>query len=143
MDDSAYGELHCRSWYSFGRGASSVDELVVRAAKLGYQALALTDRDNLTGVLELAEAARAAGIKPIVGAEVTVAHPELEPAPITLLAENAAGYSNLCRLISSAHRAGERRHPQLDPGELSTHGEGLIALLGSPGGHLARHLDSG
>ena len=143
MDAPVYSELHCRSWYSFGRGASSVDELVVRAAKLGYQALALTDRDNLTGALELAEAARAAGLKPIVGAEVTMAHPELGPAPITLLAESAAGYSNLCRLISSAHRGGERRHPQLDPVKLSAHGGGLIALLGSPGGHLARHLDSG
>ncbi len=142
MDEPGYSELHCRSWYSFGRGASSVDELVVRASRMGYQALALTDRDNLTGALELAAAARAAGIKPIVGAEVTVAHPELSPAPVTLLAETAAGYSNLCRLISSAHRAGERRHPQLDPGELSDHGEGLIALLGSPGGHLAQLLRS-
>ncbi len=135
-----YSELHCRSWYSFGRGASSVDELAARAAELGYEALALTDRNNLTGALELAEAATAVGVKPLIGVELMVHHPALEPAPITLLAETGDGYSNLCRLITRAHIDGERRNPVLDPTLLGEHGSGLIALLGSPESHLAQLL---
>ncbi len=143
MELPSYSELACRSWYSFGRGASSVDELVARAAQLGYRALALTDRNNLTGALELAAAAQAVGIKPIIGAELAIAHDQLKPAPITLLAETGIGYANLCRLISNAHQRGDRRDPVLDRGQLAEHGQGLIALVGAPGGHLAQLLAAG
>ena len=67
-----YIELHCHSAYSFLDGASHPEELVVRAAELGYPALALTDHDGVYGSLEFAHAAKIAGVRPITGAEVTL-----------------------------------------------------------------------
>ena len=64
-----YVELHCHSAYSFLDGASHLEELVARAAELGYEALALTDHDGVYGSLEFAHAAKLAGIRPITGAE--------------------------------------------------------------------------
>ena len=67
-----YVELHCHSAYSFLDGASHPEELVARAAELGYPSLALTDHDGVYGSLEFAHAAKHAGIRPITGAEVTI-----------------------------------------------------------------------
>ena len=99
-----YVELHCHSAYSFLDGASQPEELAARAAELGYEALALTDHDGVYGSLELAHAARSLGVRPITGAEVTLAG----GAHVTLLVESRRGYANLCRLLTSAH-AGTRR----------------------------------
>ena len=68
----AYVELHCHSAYSFLDGASHPEELALRAAELGYEALALTDHDGVYGSLELAHAAKLVGVRPITGAEVTL-----------------------------------------------------------------------
>ena len=68
-----YVELHAHSAYSFLDGASLPEELAVRAAELGYEALALTDHDGVYGSLEFAHAAKAFGVRPITGAEVTLA----------------------------------------------------------------------
>ena len=68
-----YVELHAHSNFSFQEGASSVEELVARAVELGYPALALTDHDNLCGAMRFARKAKRAGLRPITGAEVTVA----------------------------------------------------------------------
>src|SRR5437899_1463163 len=68
-----YVELHCHSAYSFLDGASLPEELAVRAAELGYEALALTDHDGVYGSLEFAHAAKSFGVRPITGAEVTLA----------------------------------------------------------------------
>jgi len=68
-----YAELHAHSNFSFLEGASHVEELVLRARELGYEALALTDHDGLHGAMEFAQCARAWGLKPITGAEVTLA----------------------------------------------------------------------
>ncbi len=67
-----YVELHCHSGFSFLDGASHPEELVLRAAELGYPALALTDHNGLYGSMEFAHEAREAGIRPITGAEVTL-----------------------------------------------------------------------
>jgi len=99
-----YVELHCHSAYSFLDGASQPEELAARAAELGYEALALTDHDGLYGSLEFAHAAKAFGVRPITGAEVTLEG----GAHVTLLAESRRGYGNLCRLLTAAH-AGTRR----------------------------------
>ena len=72
----------------------------MRAAELGYEALALTDHDGVYGSLEFAHAAKAFGVRPITGAEVTL----VGGAHVTLLVESQAGYSNLCRLLTEAHR---------------------------------------
>ena len=75
-----YAELHCHSNFSFQEGASSVEELVTRAQDLGYRALALTDHDNLCGAMRFARKAKRVGLKPITGAEVTLAAGEAPAA---------------------------------------------------------------
>src|SRR5947207_1591690 len=70
---ASYVELHCHSAYSFLDGASLPEELAVRAAELGYEALALTDHDGVYGSLEFAYAAKHFGVRPITGAELTLA----------------------------------------------------------------------
>ena len=82
-----YVELHAHSAYSFLDGASQPEELAARAAELGYTALALTDHDGVYGSLEFAHAAKHFGVRPITGAEVTLAG----GAHVTLLVEDAAG----------------------------------------------------
>src|ERR671921_2302716 len=94
-----YVELHCHSAYSFLDGASLPEELAVRAAELGYEALALTDHDGVYGSLEFAYAAKAFGVRPITGAEVTLS----DGSHVTLLVETPQGYANLCRLLTAAH----------------------------------------
>src|ERR687884_215499 len=79
-----YVELHAHSAYSFLDGASLPEELAARAAELGYEALALTDHDGVYGSLEFAHAAKAFGVRPITGAEVTLADGSL----VTLLERN-------------------------------------------------------
>ena len=94
-----YVELHAHSAYSFLDGASHPEELALRAAELGYEALALTDHDGVYGSLEFAHAAKHFGVRPITGAEVTLHG----GAHVTLLVESATGYANLCRLLTAAH----------------------------------------
>src|SRR5919205_2085020 len=94
-----YVELHSHSAYSFLDGASLPEELVVRASELGYDALALTDHDGVYGSLEFAYAAKAFGVRPITGAEVTLD----DGSHVTLLVETPQGYANLCRLLTLAH----------------------------------------
>ncbi|HZB24279.1 MAG TPA: error-prone DNA polymerase [Gaiellaceae bacterium] len=106
----SYVELHCHSAYSFLDGASVPEELALRAAELGYEALALTDHDGVYGSLEFAHAAKWAGVRPITGAEVTLAG----GAHVTLLVEDARGYANLCRLLTAAH-AHTRPRPEDPP----------------------------
>jgi error-prone DNA polymerase len=120
-----YVELHCHSAYSFLDGASLPEELALRAAELGYEALALTDHDGVYGSLEFAQAAKAFGLRPITGAEVTLA----DGSHLTLLVETPRGYANLCRLLTVAH-AHKRLEPRLDPAELVERNEGLIVLSG-------------
>ncbi|MGH3137972.1 MAG: DNA polymerase III subunit alpha [Gaiellaceae bacterium] len=129
-----YVELHCHSAYSFLDGASQPEELAARAAELGYETLALTDHDGIYGSLEFAHAAKAFGVRPITGAEVTLDG----GAHITLLVESRRGYANLCRLLTAAH-AGTRRAGREDrePLPASTSldlvaelNEGLVCLSG-------------
>jgi error-prone DNA polymerase len=129
-----YAELHCHSYYSFHDGASSLEELMVRAKELGYRALAITDHDNLSGAMCFAQLAKSLEMHGIIGAEVT-----LEGGfHITLLAKDGEGYKNLCRLITAAHNAGERNDPALPPNLLKEHATGLIALSGCAKGELAQ-----
>jgi error-prone DNA polymerase len=127
-----YVELHAHSAYSFLDGASQPEELAARAAELGYTALALTDHDGVYGSLEFAHAAKHFGVRSITGAEVTLQG----GAHVTLLVEDARGYSNLCRLLTAAHaetRTNTNRDPlppALDPHLLVEHNEGLVCLSG-------------
>jgi error-prone DNA polymerase len=125
-----YVELHAHSAYSFLDGASLPEELAARAAELGHQALALTDHDGVYGSLEFAHAAKAFGVRPITGAEVTLD----EGSHVTLLVESTRGYANLCRLLTAAHArtrdGNELAPPALDRTLLGELNEGLVCLSG-------------
>ncbi len=97
----------------------------MRAAKLGYSTLALTDHDSLSGSLEFANAAHDAGLRPITGCELTL----VDGSHLTLLVENEHGYRNLCRLITVAHRD-DRRAPSTTLDQVARHAEGLHCLSG-------------
>ncbi|MBD0291179.1 MAG: PHP domain-containing protein, partial [Thermoleophilia bacterium] len=125
MTAPPFVELHCHSAYSFLDGASRPEELVLKAAELGYPALALTDHDGVYGSLEFAHAAKAFGVRPITGAEVTLT----DESHVTLLVETPQGYANLCRLLTEAHRR-KRLEPRLDPARLEALNEGLVCLSG-------------
>jgi error-prone DNA polymerase len=128
-----YIELHAHSAFSFLDGASSPEALVHRAVQLGYPALALTDHNGLYGSMAFAQAAKHEGLQPITGAEVTL----LDGAHVTLLAESAQGYANLCRLITETHLGrDDRRDPRLDFESLVARHEGLIVLSGCRAGLL-------
>ncbi|HZO50728.1 MAG TPA: DNA polymerase III subunit alpha, partial [Gaiellaceae bacterium] len=134
----SYVELHCHSAYSFLDGASHPEELAARAAELGYEALALTDHDGVYGSLEFAYAAKALGVRPITGAEVTIGAAGEPRAHVTLLCESPRGYANLCRILTAAH-AGTRRPGREDREPLppaapletvAELNEGLVCLSG-------------
>jgi len=126
------------SWFSFMEGASSTDEMLGRADELGYDALALVDRNNITGALEFSAAADGLGIKPIIGVTLMLRDDENEPpSPIALLAENRKGYANLCNLTTFAHIVGGRIDPVLNTRHLQGRTDGLIALIGEPGSRIA------
>src|SRR5438105_6386035 len=91
-----YAELHCLTNYSFLRGASGPEELVHRAAELGYKALAITDECSVAGVVRAHVAAKEAGLKLIIGTELTLA----DGLKLVLLAANIRGYETMCELIT-------------------------------------------
>ena len=132
MTVAGYVELHARSFYSFGVGASHTHELLAQAREHGYPALALTDT-NLCGALEFARLANSLGIQPITGGELTLT----DGSRLTLLAETREGYSNISRLFTIASAA-DRREPRLDPSYLPLHAEGIILLTGGRDGTLSR-----
>src|SRR5690349_2600496 len=94
-----YVELHCHSAFSFLDGASLPDELVASALELGYEALALTDHNSVSGSMEFAVCAGALGLRAIHGTELDLD----DGRHLTLLVENARGWSNLCRVVARAH----------------------------------------
>lgn len=138
---AGYAELHCHSWFSFLDGASSPAEMAETAAGLGYEALALTDHDGVWGSMEFALACRDFGLRAITGAELTV-ETSFGRRHLTLLAEDADGYANLCRLLTEAHgetRRGPGRRagqPAVALDRLSGRTEGLFCLSGCAGNGL-------
>jgi len=130
----SYVELHAHSAYSFLDGASLPEELAARAAELGYDALALTDHNNVCGSLEFANAAKHFGLRSITGAEVSLGG----DVHVTLLCETQRGYANLCRILTDAHAGtrieGKESREPLPPATtidvLAEHAEGLVALSG-------------
>ncbi len=126
-----YTELHCHSAFSFLDGASLPDELVPAALELGYDALALTDHNTVSGSMEFAVSARGLGLRAIHGAEVDLD----DGRHLTLLVKDARGWSNLCRILTRAHaHTRESRGP---PSQASVpletvldHATGLVCLSG-------------
>ena len=129
---TGYVELHAKSFYSFGAGASHAHELLAQAKQHGYDALALTDT-NLCGALEFARLAGSLGVQPITGGEITL----LDSSRLVLLAKSRQGYANISRLFTLANAA-DRREPRLDPAHLRGHTEGVVLLTGGRDGPLAK-----
>lgn len=120
-----YAELHCRTNFSFLEGASHPDELVNRAAELGLAALAITDRNSVAGVVRAHVAAKEAGLKLIVGAEIT---PQDAP-PVVLLATDRAAYAQLSLLITHGRRNAPKGECQLTLDDVCSHSAGLLACV--------------
>ncbi|HRC53435.1 MAG TPA: PHP domain-containing protein, partial [Bacillota bacterium] len=121
-----FTHLHVHSVFSFLDGASQVTNLVERAKELGMTSLAITDHDNVSSAVRFIKAARSAGIKPIIGCEVTMEG----GYHLTLLCKNNAGYRELCNILTNAHLTNERGNPKVDLDVLATHKEGLFVLSG-------------
>jgi error-prone DNA polymerase len=141
--------LDVRSFFSLKEGAFSPEALARRAAELQMPAVALADRDGLYGTARFVDACEREGVRPILGASLTVREAGTLPLPrsgrpsadasVGLFAQDAAGYANLCRLVTDAHMTGERGDPSLTPEQICAHAGGLVAVLGpsSPPGALA------
>jgi error-prone DNA polymerase len=134
MHELAYGELHCRSNFSFLEGGSHPEELVERAHALGYEAIAITDRATLAGIVRAHGTARQAGIKLIIGAHLE----PIDAMPLVVWVASHVGYSQLCRLLTrgyaaaagdaagAAHATGANAC-RLSLADIAAHAEGLLA----------------
>lgn len=146
--DVPYVHLHVHSEYSYPHAIGRVVQLVERARRLGMNALALTDRGNLSGAIHFYQACRKAGLKPIIGYEAAVAVNDRHVCSnavrtqhsVTLLAQNQMGFQNLIRLSSAGYREGRCSSPQIDQQLLASHSKGLVCLSGFLDGEPARLL---
>src|SRR4029079_8447706 len=118
-------------------GAFTPEQLVARTAELGMPAVALTDRDGLYGAARFVSACERAGVRPILGASITVRPAKGPDAHVVLLAEDDTGYANLCRLLTDAHLLGERGDPWVATEQICAHASGMTVLLG-PRSHPGR-----
>ncbi|MCH2135367.1 MAG: DNA polymerase III subunit alpha [Phycisphaerales bacterium] len=153
METSApvFAHLHLHTEYSLLDGGNTVKKLVQRVRELGMDAVAVTDHGNLHAAVEFHTAAKAEGIKPILGIEAYVAPGErtlrakTDTGPaggfhLVLLAENETGWQNLLRLSSDAFLKGFYHKPRMDKSTLAQWSEGIIAINGHLGSSLAWHL---
>ena len=142
MHHSDFVHLHNHSDYSLLDGASPISGMVERAAALAMPALALTDHGSLFGAVEFYQAARKAGIKPIVGMEAYVTRGRRQDRTrdtahhLVLLARDERGFRNLMKLSSLAFLEGFYYKPRVDHELLAQHGEGLLALSACPKGEI-------
>src|SRR3989440_2018925 len=123
----SYIELHATSAFSFLRGGSFPEQLAEVAAELEMPAIALCDRNGVYGTQRFSVAACEHGVRPIVGAELSIEDGGILP----VLVENRTGYRNLCELLTQAHLRSEKGKCAARWNELPQFAEGLIALLGS------------
>jgi DNA polymerase III subunit alpha len=145
--EAPFVHLHVHSEYSILDGACRIPELARRAAELEMPAVALTDHGSLAGAVDLYKAARAEGVKPVLGCEVYVAEArgvqKKGYAHLTLLAETTEGYGNLIRLSSLGYLEGYYYKPRVDWELLERHATGLIALSGCLSGRVCKALEEG
>ena len=114
----AFTHLHVHTVYSLLDGASKIPELIKKAKELGQTSIAITDHGNMYGAIEFYKAAKAEGIKPIIGCEVYVSvgdHREKKKGyyHLILLAKNYHGYQNLMKIVSEAHIHGMYYSPRV------------------------------
>ena len=145
----SFVHLHVHTEYSLLDGACRIDRVMDRVKEIGQTAIAITDHGVMYGCIDFYKAAKAAGIKPIIGCEVYVARRRMEdrvhgidndPYHMVLLCKDRQGYENLCYLVSEAFLHGFYGKPRLDLELLEQHHEGLIALSACLGGGVPQHL---
>ena len=149
----AFTHLHVHTEYSLLDGSNKISEYVARVKELGQTAAAITDHGVMYGVIEFYKAAKAAGIRPVLGCEVYVApnsrfdretaHGEDRYYHLVLLAENNQGYGNLMKIVSRGFVDGYYYKPRVDMELLETYHEGLIALSACLAGEVQRNLARG
>src|SRR5207249_4992738 len=148
---SQFVHLHLHTDYSMLDGACDVDKLCKRVKDLGMPAVAMTDHGNIFGAVHFVNAAKAAGIKPIIGCELYVCKKDdhrIERTPpdgdtynhLLVLAENEEGYRNLVKITSEASLHGFYYKPRVSKKFLAEHAKGLIALSGCLKGEVAEFL---
>src|SRR5262249_56811861 len=126
---AAYVELPARSAFSFLRGASLPEDLAAAAAAAGHAVLGLADAGGVYGAPRFHAAARAAGLRPLVGAELDVEG----AGQLSLLCEDRQGYKNLCRLLTLGHDGREKGQCRVTRAQLADFRRGLVALsAGTP-----------
>jgi DNA polymerase III subunit alpha len=146
--------LHLHTDYSMLDGACDVEKLVQRVKELGMPAVAMTDHGNIFGAVHFVNAAKAAGVKPIVGCELYVCkkedHNTERMAPdgdtynhLLVLAESEEGYRNLTKITSEASLHGFYYKPRISKKFLEEHSKGLIGLSGCLKGEVAERLVEG
>ena len=146
MPSPGYAELHCHSALSLLDGASLPETLAEQAAALGYPALALTDHDDMGGVVRFGTACEAVGIGGILGTELTVRMPDLggrggeRSTHLVLLAETREGYRNIASLVTRARMDSERGRASVPWALVTRHVEGVTALTGCPRGWIPQLL---
>ena len=142
-----YVPLRTFSSFTMLEGAVEPKAIAKHAARLGFPAIAVTDRNGLYGVMPFGDACTAEGVQPIIGATLAVARPEegaLTLDWLVLLAQDEAGYANLCKLVSAAHLDRPAHEPPHVPfAMLDGMTDGLIALTAGGEGAVARHLADG
>ena len=145
----SFVHLHVHSEYSLLDGACRIGGMMDRVKELGQDAIAITDHGVMYGCIDFYKAAKAAGVKPIIGCEVYVARRKMEdrvhgidndPYHLVLLCENMQGYQNLCLLVSEAFGRGFYGKPRVDLDLLRQHHEGLIALSACLAGAIPQYL---
>ncbi|MBV9574893.1 MAG: DNA polymerase III subunit alpha, partial [Acidobacteriales bacterium] len=148
---SQFVHLHLHTDYSMLDGACDVDKLCQRVKELGMPAVAMTDHGNIFGAVHFVNAAKQAGIKPIIGCEVYVCKKEdhnIKRTPpegdtynhLLLLAENEEGYRNLTKITSEASLHGFYYKPRVSKQFLAAHSKGIIGLSGCLKGEVAERL---
>ena len=145
----SFVHLHVHTEFSLLDGACRIDGMMDRVKELGQNAIAITDHGVMYGCIDFYKAAKAAGIKPIIGCEVYVARRKMsdrvhgidnDPYHLVLLCKNRKGYENLCLMVSEAFTRGFYGKPRVDLDLLRQHSEGLIALSACLAGAVPQYL---
>ena len=134
-----YVELHTRTAFSFLRGGSHPAELAEVGGQTNLPTVAVCDRDGVYGSAIFKKTADEQGIRPIVGAEITLEDESVLP----VLVQSRKGYQNLCQLLTRAHLRAEKGKPRVRWDELPEFAEGLVALTGDEEGPLVRAVVGG
>jgi len=133
-----HAALWCKSNFSFLEGASHPDELIEEAHQQGLDAIALTDRDGVPGIVRGHVKAKELGFKLIVGSEVTID----DGSTVVLLARTRAGYANLCGLVSVGRLRSPKGSSSVSWREVCEHADGLLALIGGDRSPITRETSA-